>query len=713
MEATTDSGFRRNDVGECASSATGLDQDVFPPVKLRRQLLLVSLFLLSLPWAGCQYVRQMESALRDGQAKALAATAQAVAARMASEAELIDLPSHPAIYAAPQQVYLHPLRNHAIVDGYDEEWLALDIAANRYTRPEYGASSLSSYSGWYGEDIYLFFVAEDATRDYHNPQQPGIASGDHLVIRTLLDAFTLREYVFRAGATGTVVARYVNDHGDIRQEHRIRGEWRDTATGYEVELRIPKRLAPMGLDYHYVDASAAGESKLGNSNVVDYPAPWVQPSAALAEVLRPYSDAGLRISVMNGHQWLLAQSGSLASPRPAQAEDSHPLLSAIYRLAIGRQDFLPVLDARRSGRMVAPETDLALNDAIGVGWYQNGHQRVGRVAAPIKLDGKIIGTVAVEQSTDGLLAETNAAFNSLFLYTVIATCMAGFGLLAYASWLSFRIRRLNRVAELAVGNDGRIRPELLRSRAGDEIGDLTRSYGRLLTRLRDYTDYLRTLSSKLSHELRTPLAVMNSSLDNLDHEGLGESANTYVQRARQASQRLSGILNAMSSASRMEESIQQAQREEFPLDELLTGVATAYRGTYSQTRFELKIAANDLGYRFGGSPDLIVQMLDKLVDNALDFCPPNGQITLALARERKGYLLSVSNTGPLLPEHMQGQLFDSLVSVREKQSGSEENTHLGLGLYIVRLIADFHGGRVNARNLEDGSGVIFEVKMPV
>ena len=52
---------------------------------------------------------------------------------------------------------------------------------------------------------------------------------------------------------------------------------------------------------------------------------------------------------------------------------------------------------------------------------------------------------------------------------------------------------------------------------------------------------------------------------------------------------------------------------------------------------------------------------------------------------------------------MQGQLFDSMVSVREKSG----QVHLGLGLHIVRLIMDFHGGRVRAENLDDGSGVRF------
>jgi K+-sensing histidine kinase KdpD len=69
----------------------------------------------------------------------------------------------------------------------------------------------------------------------------------------------------------------------------------------------------------------------------------------------------------------------------------------------------------------------------------------------------------------------------------------------------------------------------------------------------------------------------------------------------------------------------------------------------------------------------------------------------------------VANEGPLLPESMQQQLFDSMVSVRE----SSERVHLGLGLHIVRLIVDFHEGSVRAQNLEDGSGVIFRVSFPL
>ena len=126
-------------------------------------------------------------------------------------------------------------------------------------------------------------------------------------------------------------------------------------------------------------------------------------------------------------------------------------------------------------------------------------------------------------------------------------------------------------------------------------------------------------------------------------------------------------------------------------------------------------AATDTEYLAGrlpraGRPELIAQLLEKLLDNALDFTPDDGEIRLSLARTATHLCLAVTNQGSRLPATLPRQLFDSLVSVRPKSSSSP---HLGLGLYIVRLIAEFHQGQIDARNLEDGSGVTFELQLPL
>ena len=111
-----------------------------------------------------------------------------------------------------------------------------------------------------------------------------------------------------------------------------------------------------------------------------------------------------------------------------------------------------------------------------------------------------------------------------------------------------------------------------------------------------------------------------------------------------------------------------------------------------------------------GAPDLFAQMLDKLAANAVDFATDD-PIAVELSNNAGTAVLRVSNTGPLLPAEMKERLFESMVSVRPERSTKEP--HLGLGLYIVRQIAEFHGGTAAAHDRADGSGVVFELRFPV
>jgi K+-sensing histidine kinase KdpD len=110
-----------------------------------------------------------------------------------------------------------------------------------------------------------------------------------------------------------------------------------------------------------------------------------------------------------------------------------------------------------------------------------------------------------------------------------------------------------------------------------------------------------------------------------------------------------------------------------------------------------------------GVPDLIVQALDKLMDNAASFCPAQGKIELRLAAMTDGWDIGVCNEGPALPMELQDSLFEPMVSLRGNESSE---VHLGLGLHIVRLIVDFHRGRVGAQNLPDGRGVCVTMHLP-
>jgi two-component system sensor histidine kinase ChvG len=214
------------------------------------------------------------------------------------------------------------------------------------------------------------------------------------------------------------------------------------------------------------------------------------------------------------------------------------------------------------------------------------------------------------------------------------------------------------------------------------------------------------MAGRLSHELRTPITVVRSSLENLKMQPLPQDAGVYLTRANDGLKRLDTILTRMSEATRLEQLVRQEERERFDAREVVRGCASGY--SFGK-KFEVDVPDDPVWLR--GAPDLYAQMLDKLAANAADFSTGDEAIRIRLDARDAQAVLTVSNRGPRLPDAMAGKLFESMVSVRSSKAGAEP--HLGLGLYIVRLIAEFHGGSAQAMDREDGSGVVVKVTAPL
>ncbi len=695
-------------------------------MRLRRQLILVSLLTLCLPWAGCQYLREMESALREGQSRALLATAEAVANRIASEPLLAaELTRNATQGATERQLYAHPLSGPLLVDGYDEDWRHLPFTPHRW---QLGQRTLDLRAAHHQRQVYLLVRVRTPGVHYYHPGQADLADADHLRLRSLDRDGRLRDFALVASAPGMTSAYDLfqprisspsadapdpfsaspNEPHYYRQEHAIKGVWQDMRDGYQVEILMPWYLTQGYLGVAAVMPGGDGALWLGSISPDSAPAPLMRHSDSLRDAIGIFAGSEMRLRIASSNQWLLAEAGGILRDTPDDGDWETRLL----RRLVLRGSF-PSLDTpERDGRLTGDEVTRALRGEPSTHWYQYHEHKLARAAAPVIVNGQPLGAVLAEQTGESLSALTHTAFRRLVFYTLLTSLLAGLGLLAYASWLSLRIRRLSRVADTAIREDGKLENAFVPSTASDELGDLSRSYHQLLTRVQEYTDYLRSLSNKLSHELRTPLAVVRSSLDNLDQENLSPDAGVFATRAREGSQRLSAIINAMSAASRIEESIKQADMVHFPLDKLLSDLTNAYQGVARQ-RLVCDIAG-DTDFYLTGSPDLIVQMIDKLFDNACDFCPADGEIVFSLLRDKQQLILAVSNDGPPLPQTMQRQLFDSLVSIRDGHAADRENgkIHLGLGLHIVRLIAELHQAQVAAHNREDGRGVTFKIIFP-
>ena len=104
-------------------------------------------------------------------------------------------------------------------------------------------------------------------------------------------------------------------------------------------------------------------------------------------------------------------------------------------------------------------------------------------------------------------------------------------------------------------------------------------------------------------------------------------------------------------------------------------------------------------------------MLDKLVANAVEFSYKDQPITVYCRTLRDHAVVKIINAGPFLPEEMKDRLFESMISVRPQEK--QKQPHLGIGLHIARIIADFHGGQISAENRLDKEGVIITLVVPL
>jgi len=679
-------------------------------MKLRTQLIVVSLFALCLPWAGARFIYEMETVLRSGQLATLAAVAESVALLTEGRPGLLQpLVLNAVPEAAGQRVYFRTAAAMPAVDGYPESdgdvrWHPTPfVEANRPAEPLRARFLGITAAG----EAYSFIGVDDPDIRYHNPATGGLASGDHIIL-AFGGGRAVRRYWLAPEAPGPFVAKF-SRQGTVVTEPRIRGVWRDTATGYQVEVRMPLELLGERFGFAVVD----GENRsrwVGSMAPDGQPGRLIRPEPAMTELLAAFGRDNLRYSLLDKQGWVLASSGGL-SYRPPEG-DALPagawMLEFLYRRVMFGTEDSAAYGPQDPLRIERTEVDRALRGERASGWYGVAGERgvaIASVALPVRVDNRVIGVLLAEQSSSEILSLTNGAVIRLLLLTLIATLLIGGGLLAYASFLSLRIRRLGRSVAGALGEDGQLTGEFPQHFASDEIGDLGRHFGQLLGRMKEYNDYLRTLASKLSHELRTPLAVVSSSLDNLHHESLSGSGAEYIERARGGAERLRQILTAMSEASRVEESIRSAELAPLDLNALLVSHVKAYRAAFGR---DIECSVPEECLEITGSADLLAQMLDKLMDNAADFCPADGRIRFALECDRRSAVLRVENDGPGLPERMRGEIFASMVSVR---AGQGQAPHLGLGLTIVRLIVEFHGGTVWAENC--AGGVCFVVVLPL
>ena len=651
-------------------------------MSLRLKLLLLGLATLVLPWDGIRYAREMETALRKSEQHALQAVSETMAASLQGRMDLLYRnPGEPAPAAiGPDDLTPLVLTAPPYIDGYPDDW-PRDPKAWRY----YGTAPhrFGILTGVYDRMLYVLLEVRDPHLVFDAPGANPLDSaalGDRVWIG-YEDPDGAQQQVFLAlTGPGPIIARRVEagEYGEETavEDPRIIGALQPNAGGYDVEFSMPLSMVGRQFGVLLDDRDQRGADPLSygtlRSNDLHTLGQLTVASPSLTPYLAQFMQPGMRLSVTTPGGAILARADELAVPGVLAPEPG--ILTQVYRRFV---------DRRGEPQFIVSAAPI----------YDAGHRAV-------------IGELQVTQAANRWEGLRDRALTRMLDLTLVTSAIAFIVTFVFAAHLALRLSRLRRASETALTREGLV-TQFPETRAPDELGDVARSFSRLLGRLNEYTGYLRSLAGKLAHEIRTPLTIVRSSLENLESEEVSAAARQYVERARQGSERLNAILVAMGAATRVEEAIGNAERSRFDLTPVIASAVSAYRVAFPERRFAAELASEPL--EIEGAPDLIVQLLDKLIDNAVDFSPAGAVITVRLRREPTAAVLEVDNPGPPLAPEARGRLFESLWQSR---SGSDSRPHFGLGLYIVRLIAEYHRGGVAAADLPGGEGARFGVRLP-
>ena len=217
--------------------------------------------------------------------------------------------------------------------------------------------------------------------------------------------------------------------------------------------------------------------------------------------------------------------------------------------------------------------------------------------------------------------------------------------------------------------------------------------------------WLKVGSDYLNHEIKNALLGVTSSLSLIRRRNTTPSLTGYVDRAEHSAQFMGRLLKEVSTSTSLRSALDDMHPESVDLAHLLEAKAGEFRDIYPEHEFTVTIDTNTT---ISCDPDRILQVVDKLLDNAVSHSHGAQPIQLHLARGSSTVNVSVANLGDALPENT-GDIFEPFVSHKTLS----ENTGFGFGLYIVKMIVEAHGGEVTAVPLIDPEGAMFSFTLPM
>lgn len=326
------------------------------------------------------------------------------------------------------------------------------------------------------------------------------------------------------------------------------------------------------------------------------------------------------------------------------------------------------------------------------------------VGAPVYADGEIAGMVSVSKPQASMWAFIQETQRRILTFGWSVFLLVALAAVVISHWGSQPIRRLTDYARAVRRGERAALPKL-------GSPDL-RTLGRALEAMRDSLEdrnYVESYVQTLTHEMKSPVAAIRGAAELLGEKRMPpERRQRFLANIATKTERLQNIIDRLLALSAIESMKTLENPEEIAVTELVDEVCDGHRHAFEARGVKL-VQDNRDNPRVHAEPFLLEIAINNLLQNALDFSPAGGTVTVRIRQAGERVEIVVDDEGPGVPDYARDRVFDRFYSLQHPGTGKKSS---GLGLCFVKEAAELHGGSATLANRPDrGARAVLAIRV--
>ena len=323
------------------------------------------------------------------------------------------------------------------------------------------------------------------------------------------------------------------------------------------------------------------------------------------------------------------------------------------------------------------------------------------IAAPI-LDSnnpegkKIIGSLTVAKANRTLLPFIERAQNKIIRWGALLLVLS----LIIGALFTWRFtRKINDLREYAI-KVAKGEKAIAPTSSNDELTDLAKAMQTMRNEL-DGKQYVQTNVAHLTHELKSPITAIQGAAELISPNMPPENQARFLAQIKTQSTRMQTIIQNMLGLASLEHQQQLSQLSQVNINDLINMQISYLREKTDALQIAWILACR-ADVLIQADSFLLSQAIVNLLENALDFSPPNSTINITVLQENQHISIQIKDQGAGIPDYAIDKVFDKFYSLPRPNSQQKST---GLGLNFVREVAKLHGGNVTLQNHADGGAI--------